>query len=127
MSAIHQEWRSPFFALNNAGPGTYTSADQANYQDRGLKIYVTPSGIVGGATLTITIQGKDPISGNYFTVLTSAALSANNVTTVLTVYPSVTAATNVAVSDVLPTIWRISAAVGGAGSLSATFGGARLQ
>lgn len=82
------------------------SNDQDNSSWRGLTLYATVSNFSAG-TVTVAVQGKDPISGNYTTVLASAALGANGTTT-LTVYPGITATANVAASAVLPKTWRVT-------------------
>ena len=75
---------------------------------RGIKVFVNISAITAGSAV-VTIQGKDP-SGNYYTVLASASLTATG-ETVLTVYPGTTAAANSVANDVLPRQWRVSVAV----------------
>ena len=81
------------------------SADQVNYGARGIKVVVDITAFAG-TSITVTIEGKDPVSGKYFTLLASAALVATG-TTILTVYPGLTAAANVTASDVLPRNWRV--------------------
>jgi hypothetical protein len=63
-------------------------------------------------TATFTIQGKDPISGKYYNLLTSAVLAATG-TTVLRVTPYITGAANVTAQDFIPPIWRINCTQGG--------------
>jgi hypothetical protein len=105
-------------------PGTYVSADQQNLGRRGLKLTVDITANAGAFTFTVTIQGKDPLSGKYYTLLQSAALAANG-TTILTVYPGVTPAANVAVSDVLPSTWRVSVTLA-TSNATATIGGSEI-
>lgn len=62
----------------------------------------------------MTIQGKDPNSGKYYTLLASAALGAV-ATTVLTVYPGLTASANVVANDFVPRTFRVITAVAGTG------------
>jgi hypothetical protein len=96
------------------------SADQVNLNGRGVKVVIDITALAGTTpTLTVTIQGKDPVSGKYFTILASAALAAV-ATTVLTVYPGLVAAANVAANDVLPRDWRISYAIGGSAGQAVT-------
>lgn len=60
------------------------------------------------ASVVFTIQGKDELSGEWDNILVSAAVA--SVSTVrLRVYPGLTAATNLVVSDVLPRIFRVNA------------------
>lgn len=103
--------------------GTVTSADQTNSGARGLKLVIDITAITGTSpTLIVTIQGKDPASGKYYTILASAALAAV-ATTVLTVYPSQAVSANVSANDILPRTFRVSAVVGGTGpAVTATIG-----
>jgi uncharacterized membrane protein YccC len=89
------------------------SVDQNNAQARGVVVGVNISAITGTSpTLTVTVQGKDTASGEYYTLLESTALAAVGFTT-LTVLPGVTAAANVAASLPLPATWRVLYAIGG--------------
>ncbi len=74
---------------------------------RGVKVTIDATAIAATPSVVFTIQGKDPLSGQYFTVLASAAVTATG-TTVLTVYPGIAASANVAASDVMPTTWRVN-------------------
>jgi hypothetical protein len=100
-----------------SAPGTYVSADQTNWSGRGAKVYVNITSI-GTSTVTVTIQGKDPVTGTYYTLLTSAALAANAFT-VLEVYPGIAVTANVSANVVLPKTWRVQAVE--AGGTVATF------
>lgn len=103
-----------------SGAGTYVGQFQ-NLSHRGLKLSINITAISGTTpTLTVTILGKDPVSGATYVILASAALNATG-ETVLTVYPGVTVAANLSVSDVLPPTFVIQAVVGGTGpSVTAT-------
>lgn len=103
------------------------SADQVNSVGRGVQLVVDVTAISGTSpTFTVTVEGKDPASDKYYTLLTSAALSAVG-TTVLTVYPGVTAAANVAASQALPRTWRVSYAIAGTTpSVTASVGANRV-
>lgn len=57
--------------------------------------------VPGVDTVTVTIQGRDPVSGKLYTILASAALSAQ-ATTVLKVGPGLPVAANLSANDVLP-------------------------
>ncbi len=52
-------------------------------------------------SVVFTIQGVEPISGNKWTILQSAAITGTG-TTVLRVYPTLTAAANTIAQDILP-------------------------
>lgn len=72
-------------------------------------------------SLTLKIEGKDPTSGKYYTILSSAALSTTG-TTVLTVYPGIAAASNVSASSVLPRVWRATVTASTTDSLTYSVG-----
>lgn len=98
---------------HTAASAGVNGADQAAASAKGILVYIHISAISGTSpTLTVTLQGKSPESGQYFTVLASAALTATGLT-VLKAYPGLTAAANAAVNDILPTSWRVTSAIGG--------------
>jgi len=81
-------------------------ADRTNGNARGIIIVIDVTLVPGVDTVTFTLQGKDPASGKYYTILASAALVGAG-TVVLRVYPGLTAAANLVVSDLLPRTWRV--------------------
>jgi hypothetical protein len=83
---------------------TSNDMDAANYV--GVHVIINISSYTSG-TFTCTIQGKDPVSGNYYTILASSALN-SAATTVLRVYPGIAASANAAASDFIPKTWRIT-------------------
>lgn len=76
---------------------------------RGVKVTLDVTTTSATPSVTFTIQGVDPTSGSYYTVLASSAITTVSTTT-LTVYPGITAAANVSASDVMPTTWRLNCA-----------------
>lgn len=106
------ETKGALITLAAAGAGTSQSPDQINQYGKGIKVVIDITVVGGAPTLTVTIQGRDRASGKYFTILASAALTAVG-TTVLTVYPGLTASANVVANDVIPEDWRITAVIGG--------------
>lgn len=98
------------------------SADLTNYNAKGVKVYIkTGSFGASESTMVVTIQIKDPVGGTYYSTLASASLSASS-TSLLTVYPGVTATTNVSVSDVIPRTWRIAWSAANWGTGGSTLG-----
>ena len=61
--------------------------------------------VPGVDTVTLIIEGKDPVSGVYYTVLSAAARVATG-TDVLRVYPGIAVTANQTASDVLPDTYR---------------------
>lgn len=100
-----------------ARTATANSSDLPNSDSRGAHIVIDVSAVSATPSVTFKVQGKDPLSGSYYDILTSAAITATG-TTVLKVYPGITAAANVAVSDVLPQVWRVRAEHGDADSIT---------
>jgi hypothetical protein len=96
------------------------SGDLTNVNARGIKVVLDIT-TISSATVTVTISGKDQASGKYYTLLASAGKTGTG-TTVLTVYPGLTAATNVTASDVVPGTYKVSWTVTG-GTATFTVGG----
>ena len=72
---------------------------------RGVKAVLNVTAVPGVDTVQLIIEGRDPVSGAYYTVIAAAARVASGID-VLTVYPGITVAANVAVSDALPDVYR---------------------
>ena len=75
----------------------------------------------GTGSITVSIQEKDPTSGKYTSLLDSIALT-TNATTILTVYPGLTAVANVTATQVLPRDWRIVVTANNANSITYSVG-----
>jgi hypothetical protein len=84
------------------------------------QIIVNVSAFTSGS-ITPSIEAYDVASSSWYTILTGAAISATG-TTVLKVGPAITPATNVAVSDFLPTTWRVKLTAAGSTVLTASVG-----
>lgn len=90
-----------------------TSAAQVNSLWRGLTLFVNISALTGTSpTLTVTIQGVDPVSGATVTLLASTAIAATGVH-MLQIYPALPATANVSANAVLPSNWQVIWAIGG--------------
>jgi hypothetical protein len=73
--------------------------------NRGVKAILNVTAVPGVDTVQLVIEGKDPVSGVYFAIL-SAAARAGAGTDVLTVYPGITVTANVSAADLLPDTYR---------------------
>lgn len=91
---------------------------------RGVTVYVKTTAI-GTGSITLTIQGKDVISGDYYTLLAGAAIVTNTANR-YTVYPGLTAAANVTASDALPAVWRLVVTANNANAATYTVGWSTL-
>jgi MinD-like ATPase involved in chromosome partitioning or flagellar assembly len=112
-------------ALINVVNATTTqySADQTNTNYRGCIVVCNVSAINAG-TIAVSVQGKDPISGNYYTLFTGAAV-ATAIMTVYQVYPASTASTS-SYNGPLPTTWRVMVTAVNAGQVTYTVGAALI-
>ncbi len=100
---------------------TNSSADQINYNARGLHVVFDITAVPGVQTVTLSIEGKDPVSGKYYTLLTGAA-EVGVATRIYRLYPGLTAVANTTVSDILPRTWRVTVAHSGAGNFTYSVG-----
>jgi hypothetical protein len=103
----------------------YSSADQINYNAKGVRVFVNVTAVTATPSLVVTIEVKDPVSGVYTAILTSAAI-ATAVHTVLTVYPGATVAAGVTLSIPLGKIWRVTVTHGDTDSATYSVGYATL-
>jgi hypothetical protein len=84
---------------------TLNSGDLDNQNFRGIHVVLDVTAH-GTGSITLTIQGKDQVSGKYYTLLAGAAVISTT-TVVYKVYPGLTAATNAVATDILPATFRI--------------------
>ena len=106
--------------------GVAASADLNNFGYRGAHVTVSATGVTGnGTSLTVKVQGKDPVSGQYYDIHGAAlpAVTANLAApNYLSVYPGIAETGNQTVSDVLPKTWRIHTTLAGTGGAAVTYG-----
>ena len=103
-----------------ARTATANSADQTNYNGKGVIVVINVT-VEGAATLTLTIQGKDSISGNYYDIITgivvyTAATDAPTITRAIHLHPGVITADFIGIAATvngssakavtLPRTWR---------------------
>jgi len=94
-----------------------SSADFTNYNGKGGHFIIDITAVTAAQTVTFTVEGKDVISGNYYPILISTALSAVSTNT-LKIYPGIIASPNLSASDILPRIYRVSVAHSGGGNFT---------
>ncbi len=104
-----------------ARTATTASADQTNYNAKGVRIFINATASAATPSVVFTIEVKDPVSAKYTAVATSAAITGAG-HTVVTVYPGITAAANVSISHVLGRTWRVTATAADADSLTYSVG-----
>jgi hypothetical protein len=112
-------------AARTATPSPH--ADKKARGAKGLLVFINVSLVPGSApSVVFTVQGKDPISGTYYTILASAAITGTGLT-VLRVFPGGPVTANLAANDTLPEDWRVTATHGNANSLTYTVGAQYLE
>ncbi|HLA60918.1 MAG TPA: hypothetical protein VK626_01610 [Nitrospiraceae bacterium] len=99
-----------------------TGADQLNINGKGVKVVLDMTVNAGGAgSVTLTIQGKDVVSGKYYTLLVGAAVVTVS-TNVYELYPGLPATANVSANTLLPRTWRVITTANNANATSYTVG-----
>lgn len=91
---------------------------EGNLSCKGIEVFIKVTAVTASPSLVVAINNLDPTSKATRTVLQSAAITGTG-TTVLRVYPGITAATNAAASDFIAPFGTIT--VTAADSDSATY------
>jgi len=92
-----------------ARTASVNSADFTNFNAKGAHFVIDVSLDPASASITVTIEGKDPLSGEYYDILVSAAIDSTGIT-ILKVYPGISTLANGAASDILPRTFRVKVA-----------------
>lgn len=93
---------------------------------RGVHLVIDATASAATPSVVFTIQGYSPLGDDFYTILASAAVT-GAATSVLRVYPGLTAANNLVANDVLPPLWRVSIAAGDSDSLTYSVGAILLR
>jgi hypothetical protein len=107
--------------LKSAARTAEATAERIGGHFTGGRFLVTVTADPASASVTPHIEGYDEASGNWFTILTGAAIEAVG-SVMLTVAPYATAANNVAVAQRLPHRWRFRMAVADTDSMTYSVG-----
>ena len=118
MSRLEQIEVAPFASA--ARTATTNSGELLNDTGKGVVLNIDVTAASATPSVVFKIQGL--VNGNYNDILTSAAITGTGQTT-WKVYPGITAAANVAVSDVLPRKWRLLATHADADSITYSVAG----
>jgi len=108
--------------VSGTASATVTSADITNFNFSGAIFFldITSLPASGSTTVALAIQAKDPTSGKYATLFTSAQVSAVGTTAVM-IYPGLSSSAN-GTTGILPRTFRIQSNVSaGATSKAAVF------
>jgi hypothetical protein len=102
-------------AARTATPTTFEG--QKPQWARGLHLIIDATASAATPSVVFTILGYSPLGDDAYTILASAAVT-GAATTVLKVYPGLTAAANLVANDMMPARWRVTAVHGDADSLT---------
>lgn len=100
-----------------ARTATTNSGVRRNRGHRGVRVHIDCTADPAAASVTFTIQGADTVTGDYYTLLASAAVNATG-DTYLLVYPGAAVSANVSANAVLPPFWRVLATHSNADSIT---------
>ena len=90
-------------AVRNA---SFVGDDNVKVSDKhGCKVILDVTSVPTIDTVQLIIEGKDKLSGKYWTILSAAARVAVG-TDILTVLPGIAVTANVSASDALPDVYR---------------------
>ncbi len=87
-----------------AAPTAYALQSRAA---TGLTVVVVSTAATATPSVVVTIDGYDPVTNTWYTILTSAAITDGSTTRRLVVYPTVTEAANLAVATTIPETVRV--------------------
>lgn len=90
-----------------ARTASVATPDQVNRNGKGVRVFIDVTAIVASPSMVATIQAKDEVSGQYVDLLSSVPIVAVGIT-MLTIYPGITPAANVSLSQVLSRGWRVN-------------------
>lgn len=99
-----------------ARTATPTAVTKRVDRAKGVMLIIDATASAATPSVVVTIDGV-AASGNAYNILTSAAITGTG-RTVLKIYPGITAAANVAVSDVVPQTIKVTATHGDADSIT---------
>lgn len=99
---------------------TTNSGDITNYNGTGVHVVLDVTN-AGTGSITLTIQGKDALSGQYYTLLAGAAVTTVS-TNVYKVFPGSTVTANVSANDICPRTIRILVTHNNANSITYSVG-----
>ncbi len=119
MPQIATSTRTVFPSVARTATPTAVEYDDGSHPREGGVIVINVSALTGTPSVVFNIEGFAPVAGIWYPVLASAAITATG-TTVIRIFPGVTPAANLAVSDFLPPRWRIRPVHGTADSITYT-------
>lgn len=98
-----------------------TPSTLLNKFNTGVQVIIDVTAVAATPSVVFNIQGKDGVSGNWYTLLASAAITGTG-TTVLRVGPGETDTANLVEGAHLPRVWRVQAVHADADSITYSVG-----
>lgn len=103
--------------VSAARTATSNSADIDTGKSKGVIVVVDVTAVTAIENVTVKIQGKDSLSGKYYDILVSSAISSIS-TVVLKVFPAATPVANTTANDHVPKMIRVRVEHSAAGSFT---------
>lgn len=126
-NATEQKDGTIFPGTARADNAAYTSDEMHNLAAKGVRLYIQVSGAIGTTTLTVKIQVRNPAAVSAATAwidlpdAVTSALTTDDSSSTLTVYPGIAETANISVSDHLGPAWRVVATLSNGDTDSVTF------
>jgi hypothetical protein len=108
-------------AVSAARTATAQFSGPVNDQFNGIDFIIDVTAIAATPSVVFTIQGQDPVSGKWYTILASAAIVGVG-TTILRVHPGAVVTANVSANACMPRTWRVDATHADADSITYSLG-----
>lgn len=108
----------PVTILSSAArTATTISADIINFSAKGAHFIIDVIAFTGDPSIVVSIQGKDPVSGNYYDILVGTVFNIVD-TFIMKVYPGLFDLHNLVSSDILPGTYRVVVTHGNTDSIT---------
>jgi len=104
-----------------ARTATVSCDDITNLGGKGIVVILDVTASAATPSITLKVQGKDPVSEEYYDILESAAVTGTS-TNVYRVHPDLTASPNLIAKDVIPKTFRITMTHSDADSITYSVG-----
>lgn len=108
--------------LSALTPQTVVTADQNGFNVSRVICVYNQTAHTSSPVVTTVIQNKDAASGAYYTLLSSANITADNVPTPISVGAGLVNSSNVSAAVPIARTWRVVIGVTGSGSATGTLG-----
>ncbi len=107
--------------LASAARTTEQLIENTNQKGRGIHLTIDVTLDPAAASITPSIEGKDPASGKFYTILAGAAIADTGIVT-LKVFPGAPVVADLSENDILPATWRFKMAVADTASMTYSVG-----